>query len=181
MRPMFNKKVVPLILLFTFLLLLIFFLPIKQAFTFTEHRTNHPKLFFLPLINDDEFQIRYVHSIHLTDVIETYEVMDEKKIRLLSMTYENLGIGLPGYAVEGEAISLKNGMYTLTYNDEVIETFTIFIGDVDAELAFGYDGNEVNLKEHFDKGRSYVFCVTKLSFYQMLKGVDLNVKRKKDK
>ena len=180
MNRMFNKKVVPLILLFILILLLVFFLPIKQAFTFTEHRTDHPKRFFLPLTNVDEFQIRYVHSIHLTDVVEAYEVMDGVKIRLLSMTYENLGIGLPGYAAEGETLALKDGMYALTYDDKVIEEFTLYIGSVDAELAFRYDGNEIDLKIFFDKGKSYIFCVTKLSFYQMLKGADLNVKRNKE-
>ena len=179
MGRMFNKKVVPLILLLILILLLVFFLPIKQTFTFTEQRTDHPKRFFLPLTNVDEFQIRYVHSIHLTDVVETYAVTDVDKIRLLSMTYENLGIGLPGYAAEGETMTLADGMYTLTYDDKVIEEFTLFIGSVDAELAFRYDGNEIDLKKHFDKGKSYIFCLTKLSIYQMLRGEDLNVKRNK--
>lgn len=174
-----NKRIVPLILIPTILLLIGLFLPIKLAFTFTEQRTNHSKFYMLPLATSNEFQIRYVHSIHLTDVIETYEVINEGQIRLLSMTYENLGIGLPGDAAEGETISLNNGIYTLKYNDKVIDDFTLFIGSVDAELAFRYNENELDLKEYFDKGESYLVKVKKLSFYQMLNGVDLNVKRKK--
>ncbi|WP_203246031.1 DUF1850 domain-containing protein [Sporosarcina beigongshangi] len=172
------KVIVPL---FLFGVVVIFFLPFKQAFTFTEHRTENPKLYYLPIKSDNSFRIRYVHSIHLTDVIESYEITADQKIRLVSMQYEDLAIGLPGYAEEGETLSVNDGVYTLTYDDNVIDSFVMLIGNVDAELAFQYVGTELNLKKQLVRGKSYTFHVKKLSAYQMLKGVNMNGKRDKAK
>jgi len=97
------------------------------------------------------------------------------------MSYEDLAIGLPGYAAEGETFSVENGKYKLTYDDNVLDSFTLFIANIDAELAFGYEGNEIDLKKQLVKGKSYTFKVKKLSFYEQMKGVDLNVERQWDK
>ena len=43
---------------------------------------------------------------------------------------------------------LKDGVYTLTYDDNVIDSFVMLIGKVDADLAFRYGGNEIDLKKH---------------------------------
>ena len=93
------------------------------------------------------------------------------------MTYENLSIGLPGDVGEGETLTLKDGQYTLTYDDRVIDSFTMRIGNVDADLAFRYGENEIDLKEYLEKGKSYEFSVKKLTFFQLMKGVDLNDER----
>lgn len=170
------KVIVSLILL---VMTLFFFLPVKQAFTFTEHRTKNPKLFYIPVESDKSFQIRYVHTIHLTDVIESYEITADQEIRLVSMQYEDLAIGLPGYAEEGETLSVNEGVYTLAFDDSVIDSFVILIGNVDAELAFRYLGNELNLKGELVRGNSYTFSVKKLSAYQVLKGVNMNGEKDK--
>lgn len=153
---------------------LFFFLPTKPAFTFTETNSKYAKKYYVLLEAEKEFEIRYVHSIHLSDVIEFYEVRENQDIGLLSMTYENLSIGLPGEAGEGESLSLENGIYTLTYQDKVIDSFIIRIGRVDADLAFRYQGNEVDLKAYLKKGKAYEFKVMKLSPYQRMKGEKLN-------
>ena len=168
-----------LVLLILFVVAVLFFLPVQQAFTFTEHRTEHPKLFYIPVESDKSFQIRYVHSIHLTDVIESYEITADQQIRLVSMQYEDLAIGLPGYAEEGETFSVNDGVYTLTYDDNVIDSFVMLIGNVDAALAFRYIGNELDIKKRLVRGKSYTFCVKKLSIYQLLKGVNMNGQKDK--
>ncbi|KAA0966703.1 DUF1850 domain-containing protein [Sporosarcina sp. ANT_H38] len=173
------KIAAPLIFFFICTVLFAFFIPAKWVFTFIEHRVESPKVYYLPLKEDNKFQIRYVHSIHLTDVIESYEVTANQKIRLLSMQYENLAIGLPGYAEEGETFAVQDGVYTLTYEDNVIDSYVMLIGDVDAALDFRYLGKELDLKKQLVRGKSYTFCVQKLSFYQMLKGVNMNGKRNK--
>lgn len=174
-----RKIVVPPILFIAFVGLIIFFIPMKEAFTFTEHRTENPKVYYLPLESERGFQIRYVHSIHLSDVFETYEVTANQKIQLLSMQYEDLAIGLPGSAEEGETFSFQDGLYTLTYEDNVIDSFVLLIGDVDADLTFRYLNKEINLKQQLERGKSYAFSVTKLSYYQMLRGGNLNDNRTK--
>lgn len=148
-------------------------IPFKTVILFTEQRTEKPMYYYVMLNDDPEFKIRYVHSIHLTNVFETYEVTPEEKIRMVSMTYENIGIGLPGSAGVGETFSVIDGLYTLSFDDNVINSFTMFIATIDAELAFQYRGNELNLKEKLDKGKSYEVSVAKQSLYQLLRGVNL--------
>lgn len=170
------KKIIPpVVLLLTLLIVLVYiFLPIHKVFTFTEYRTDHPKTYYVKMKEDKDFQIRYVHSIFLTNVFESYRVTGENAIRLLSMQYEDVGIGLPGYAEEGETLSVKDGVYTLTYKHNIIQSFVIFVGDVNADLAFRYSGLEVDLKKYLTRGNSYTFSVQNLSLYQMMKGVNMN-------
>lgn len=158
-----------------------FFMPAKNVVLFTEQKTDRPMNYYVPLTDNAEFQIRYVHSIHLTDVVETYEVTYDKEIRFISMTYENIGIGLPGSAGEGETFSIADGLYTLTYDDYVIDSFTMFIATIDTDLAFRYGRKEYDLKKKLVKGESYRLGVKKISTYQMLKGVNLNAERSKEK
>ncbi|MHA6260558.1 DUF1850 domain-containing protein [Sporosarcina sp. CAU 1771] len=170
---MSKYKVITLTLLAGCLLVALCFVPMKSVFLFTETRTDKPDHYYIPMNKTDEFQIRYVHSIHLTDVIESYSATPDDKIRLLSMTYESLAIGLPGYASEGETFTFNNGVYTLTYNDKILDSFTMLIGNVDADLAFHYNEKEIDLKERLTKGKSYRFSVSKLSIYEMVKEVNI--------
>ena len=162
------------------LIVMVLAVPVKRAFTFTETRTDNPELVYLPIKDDSEFQIRYVHSIFLTNVYETYRVQSDNSLKFLAMRYEDVGIGLPAYAEEGETLSVtKDGIYTLTYKDKVIDSFVLYIGDVDAQLAFRYKGIEKDLKAYLERGHSYEFCVKKLTLYELMKGVNLNGKAKK--
>lgn len=165
------------ILLMSLLLLAFFFLPMKEALLFTETRVENGEMFYVMMEEEKQFEIRYVHSIHLTDVLEFYEVTMDERIRMLSMSYENLSIGLPGEAGEGETLELKDGVYTLTYNDRVIDSFRLHIGRVDADLALRYMGIEIDLKKYLEKGKSYEFKVHKMTYYQLLKGEKLNGER----
>lgn len=172
---MSKKKTIPLILVLVLLLVLtLMFLPLKQAFTFSEYRVQHPVVHYIPLSNEMDFQIRYVHSIHLSNVIESYAVTADSKIRLLSMEYEDVNIGMPGTAEEGETLTVKDGLYTLTYDDKVIDSFTMIVGDVDTDLAFRYEGIEVDLKQHLKRGESYQFLIKKISFYDRMRGEKMN-------
>lgn len=168
------------VLIAVILIVVVLSVPVKRAFTFTEIRTDNPELSYLLLKEDSEFQIRYVHSIFLTNVFETYRVQSDNSLKFLTMRYEDVGIGLPAYAEEGESLTVtKDGIYTLTYEDKVIDSFVLYIGDVDAQLAFRYKGIEKDLKAYLERGHSYEFCVKKLTLYELMKGVNLNGKAKK--
>ncbi|MHC8517495.1 DUF1850 domain-containing protein [Sporosarcina sp. ITBMC105] len=172
---MMQKSVwLPILLLILLTSLVSIFLPIHKSFTFTDYRSDHPKTYYVEMENDRNFQIRYVHSIFLTDVIESYQVTETDKLQFLSMQYEDVGIGLPGYAEEGETLVIEDGVYTLSYDDNRIQSFVLFVGDVDADLAFKYRDKEFNLKNYLARGESYKFCVQRLSWYQKMKGVQMN-------
>lgn len=151
-----------------------FYIPMKEVLSFTETRTQDENIFYIPMNDQRAFEIRYVHSIHLTDVIESYEITEKGKLRMVSMTYENLAIGMPSVAGEGETLDLKDGVYTLTYKDNVLDSFRLHIGRVDADLAIRYNGREIDLKKYLERGKSYEFNRQRLTLYQMMKGAQLD-------
>ena len=149
------------------------FLPLQKVFAFTETRTEKPIMYYISATNENAFNIRYTHSIHKSDVLEHYQYTDQDQIQLLGMEYEDLAIGMPGYAEEGQTLTQHNGKYYLEFNDKKIRDFTIFIGDLDIDLVFEYKGLEYDLKKDLQRGKSYLFEVKKVSLYKQWKGVGM--------
>ncbi len=152
---------------------IIIFLPLQKVFAFTETRIDSPKVHYIPFAADDAFRIRYTHSIHKSDVLEYYQCVEEKRIQMLGMEYEDLAIGMPGYAEENQTLTQRDGKYFLQFDNEVIDNFTIFIGDLDLDLVFVYKNDEYDLKKDLQRGKSYLFEVKRLSLYERWKGVRL--------
>ncbi|SOC42327.1 DUF1850 domain-containing protein [Ureibacillus acetophenoni] len=147
------------------------FIPIFKVFSFTETRMHNPQLFYINVSKETSFQFRFTHSIHRTDVLENYEITNLNKLKLNSMEYEDVSIGMPAYAEEGQSLTYENGKYTLYFDDKIIDNFTLYVGDVDYDLYVHYDGNEYNLKQTLNRGSSYLFEVKSVSLYDKLKGV----------
>ncbi|MFJ7408035.1 MULTISPECIES: DUF1850 domain-containing protein [unclassified Lysinibacillus] len=152
---------------------IIIFLPLQKVFAFTETRIDNPKVHYIPFAADDAFRIRYTHSIHKSDVLEYYRCVEEKRIQMLGMEYEDLAIGMPGYAEENQTLTQRDGKYFLQFDKEVIDNFTIFIGDLDLDLVFVYKNDEYDLKKDLQRGKSYLFEVKRISLYERWKGVRL--------
>lgn len=150
------------------------FIPYERSITFTETRTEQPVMFYLPLDKEYNFQIIFTHSIHLTDVIESYQVLPTNELQLLSMQYEDVAIGMPSSAEAGQTLTYENGRYLLRYDDAKLEEFTLHIGDVDYKLNLQHNNEVIPLKEKLTRGKSYVLKIEKLSFYQKMKGVELD-------
>ncbi|MEG0261262.1 MAG: DUF1850 domain-containing protein [Lysinibacillus sp.] len=150
------------------------FLPLQKVFAFTETRTTNPQLNYLPIEEKDDFKIRYTHSIHKSDVMEYYRVTNDNKIQMLGMEYEDLAIGMPGYAEEGQTLTQRNGSYYLKFDvKKVLDSFTMYIGDLDIDLVFDYKNDEYDLKKDLQRGKSYLFEVKRVSLYEQWKGVRL--------
>lgn len=157
-------------LLVTIILAIIFFfLPLFTVISFTETRTINPQMFYILVGKDAAFQIRFTHSIHLTDVLENYEIIDGK-IKMISMEYEDVAIGMPAYAEEGQTLIYEDGKYKL-YTNKILENFVLYVGDINTDLFFYYGDREYNLKKALRRGSSYVVEVKRISFYDKLKGV----------
>ncbi|KZE38325.1 RocC [Bhargavaea cecembensis] len=148
--------------------------PISDAFVFTETRSENPAIHYIRQTEGDRFVIRYTHSIHLSDVVETYEVTGDRRIRLVRMEYEDLAIGLPGHAEEGETFTAEDGHYTLEYENRVLDSFVLFVADIDTDLEFRYGDRGYDLKKHLDRGSSYRFELRQLSLLDLVKGVKMN-------
>lgn len=150
----------------------LYFMPLKYVLTFTETRTNEPNVYYIALNHNQQFEIIFTHSIHKTDVVEHYKVLPTGQIQLMSMEYEDVAIGMPGYAEEGQTLIYEDGIYTLSYEEAILPNFSLYIGDVDAALTLFSAGHAIDLKEQLLPGKSYVVEAQKLSFYEKLKGVE---------
>src|SRR5690606_14279245 len=166
------KRLTVILSIITVFVVIFLFVPLFKVFSFTETRTNNPQLYYINVSKDDEFfQIRFTHSIHLTDVLETYKLTNSTQLKLLSMEYEDVGVGMPAYAEEDQTLIYKDGKYILSYKDKVIDNFTLYIGNVEYDLFFRYNDEEYDLKKSLEQGKSYFFEVKKVSLYEKLKGV----------
>ena len=167
-----DKRMKMIIIGFSIIILLSVFIPYKWSFVFFEQRTTRP-VAYLPLEQEKTFHIRYTHSIHLSDVIETYKVTDNHAIQLSSLEYEDFAIGMPSGAGKGEKFIEKDGKYYITNMSQVFPSFNMMVGDVDRDLALRYEENEFDLKKFLKRGETYTFQVARLSLFDQLRGVKI--------
>ena len=160
-------------LILTLLCIIFFFSPLYPVFSFKETRINNPQTFYINVTKEKKFEIQYTHSIHLSDVNEMYEITNTNEMQLLSMGYEDVAIGMPASAEEGQTITYENGKYKLEFLDRKINSFVLLIGDIDTKLEFLYCGNRFDLKDSLERGKSYEFEVSRISLFDKLKGVSI--------
>lgn len=170
---MTKRKVLISVVFVVIMITALFLIPYKVSFVFFEQRTTNP-VAFLPLTKEKTFHIRYTHSIHLSDVLETYEVTDNYEIQLSALQYEDFAIGMPSDAGIGEKFEVKDGKYFISNMTKVYPSFDILIGDIDKDLVLQYVEREHNLKVYLTKGDSYTFQVSRLSILDQLRGVRLS-------
>lgn len=150
------------------------FIPLYSVISFTETKTtNNPQMYYIVVDQDEIFQIRFTHSIHLTDVLETYKVVDNDKFQLISMEYEDVAVGMPAYAEEGQSLIYEDGKYTLSYSEVFLDNFVLYVGDINTDLFFYYKGKAIDLKKHLQRGNSYLLEIKKFSLYDRMKGVQM--------
>ena len=159
------------LLIVSILGIIFLFSPYYTVMSFEETRTNNPQNTYINVFKENNFNIRYTHSIHLTDVLETYEITDSNQIRLLSMEYEDVAIGMPAHAEEGQTLSYENGAYKLEFENQTLDSFTLYIGNINLELAVIYEGKTYDLKKSLRRGNSFLFEIKRISLFEKLKGV----------
>ncbi len=158
------------LLICTILLIILLFYPMYRVISFTEMRTNEPNFYYIVVGKEKRFDIRFTHSIHLTDVLESYEITNGTQIRLVSMEYEDVAVGMPAYAEKDQLLTYSDGKYKLEYKDKVLNNFTLYIGDINYDLFLNYQEEEYNLKKWLNRGNSYLLEVKNISLYDKLKG-----------
>ena len=59
------------------------------------------------------------------------------------------------------------------YSDTYLDSFVLYIGDIDMDLFFYYEEREYDLKKTLKRGSSYKFEVKNISLYDKMKGVPI--------
>lgn len=160
---------VPLIFLcMTFLALI----PIKQALVF-EYKNTGKVLAYIPFSEEQTFKIKYTHSIHLSDVVESYVRTDDGQIRQYELMFEDFAIGMPSDAAEGEVFEEKNGKYYIKNMRRIFPHIDLRIGRVKANHKVIFQNLEYPLSNYIEKGTLVRIKIDQLNFLQLSKGVNI--------
>ncbi|WP_164216996.1 DUF1850 domain-containing protein [Virgibacillus sp. YIM 98842] len=168
-------KLFIIILLMTVLLLTVIFVPFRQALVFYKENTNEVEA-FLPVNDQDTFQIIFTHSIHLTDVVEKYIVLDNHHIKQYEFIYEEFGIGMPSNAQEGEEFVYEDGKYHIRNMENIFPELKVRNGKAVSEhrLVWGEEEHMRYFNDYFEPGAWFTIKVDNLSLWQMMKGVRIH-------
>lgn len=166
-----NKFFVLLIPIILFAIISFFF-PYKKALIFLQPEKDDI-LCYVPIAAGDTFKIQFKHSIHLSDVIESYEVTEKDEIRQYELEYEDFAIGMPSEAGEGETFEMKGGKYFIKNMNRKFESFDLRIGKVRANHRLVYGNVSYPLSRAIEPGTKVRVQVKKISLIQQLEGVNI--------
>jgi hypothetical protein len=167
-----RKLFVIIIFLAIFCIFFLVFKPQQLAIVFQpNHSTSN--VAYIPVKEESHFQIKYTHSIHLKDVIESYKITSEKKIQQYELMYEDFSIGMPSDADEGETFEHVKGKYYIKNMKRVFPYFHLRIGQVRANHRVIYMKSEYTLSNSIPPGTSVKVEIQKLNLFQLWKGVNI--------
>ncbi|WJQ10195.1 DUF1850 domain-containing protein [Geobacillus stearothermophilus] len=146
------------------------FVPLRQAVAFEK---DGRVAAYIPVSTGDTFAIRYTHSIHLSDVEETYKVLTDGTIEQIALAYEDTAVGMPADAEPGETFMLRDGKYYITGMERKFPSISLSIGRVVANHRVVYQGKTVALKTVIPPGSIIDIKVRRLSLFECWKGVNL--------
>src|SRR5699024_11484712 len=115
---------------------------------------------YLPIKEGQTFSITFVHSIHLSDVVEKYEITNDYKIKQYEMVFEQFGIGMPSTVEGDEQLVYEGGKYYLTNLDNVFDSLKVRNGKTVSKHRLtwvDHNGNEhtVPFNDYFEPGNWY--------------------------
>lgn len=173
------KLLIPLIIVLLVIMLSLT-IPVRTAVVFYEENTDEI-VAFLPLKTGETFDIIFTHSIHLTDVVEKYQVTEDLNIMQYEIIFEHFGIGMPSNAEGEEVFEYKDGKFHISNLSNLFESMNIRNGRTVSEhrllwqTAKDETQNMVWFNDYFDPGAWFTVKVEKLTIMQYLKGVEIDV------
>lgn len=161
-----------LVILIVITIAIIFFIPIKQAVVF-EYQNKGNVIAYFPLNEGSVFKIKYTHSIHLSDVVESYTITEDGNINLFELMYEDFSIGMPENASEGEIFEQKDGKYYIKNMKRVLPSFDLRLGKVRANHRLIFKDKEYVLSNYIEPGTWVRIKAKKINLFEGVKGVNI--------
>lgn len=145
-------------------------IPTKSALIFYEKNTDKISA-YLPIEAGQTFQIIFTHSIHLTDVVEKYEITEDRQIKQYEIVFEEFGIGMPSNAEGNEEFIYENGKYHIKNMNNLFPSMNIRNGKTVSKHRLIWKDNKgkehtVNFNDYFAPGEWYTVKVGKLSLLE---------------
>lgn len=175
-RGFFMKKYLVATIIILLILLAVSFIPFRQSLVFYEENTNEIEA-YLPMESQEKFQIIFTHSIHLTDVVEKYIVLENQHIQQYEMIYEEFGIGMPSNAQGDEEFSYEDGKYHIRNMNNVFPEIKLRNGKAVSEhrLVWGPEHEYITeFNNYFEPGAWFTIKIDDLSVWQMMQGVRIH-------
>jgi hypothetical protein len=159
--------------IFIMVIIFLVFIPQHQAIVFQSSHTKEGDLAYIQVKDENTFQIKYTHSIHLSDVVESYKITSSQKLQQYELMYEDFAIGMPSNAEEGETFEQLNGSYYIKNMKRIFPFFHLRIGQVIANHTVIYNNKEYPLSRTIAPGTSVKVEIRKLNNFELWKGVNI--------
>lgn len=167
------KKCFLLLLLFSIGLAFIY-TPFQKSLVVEDGKTKK-LIAFIPMYKDDyTFGIRYTHSIHLSDVEETYRILADGTIRQFELMYEDTSVGMPSNAEDGETFVMENGKFFIKNMRRDFQSIYIRTAQVVGSHKLMIGKNDVDFTAFVVPGSLVQVKIRRLSLWQMWKGVKID-------
>lgn len=165
-------KIVKVLLIFAFFIVILSCIPFQRAVVI-ESQANKQTLAYIPLQDDTIFQIQYTHSIHLSEVAETFRIKKDGTIRLTELMYEDTSVGMPSNAEPGETFKIKDGKYVISNMKRDMPYIDLEVGRVVANHRLIYMGNTYPIASFAKPGSLVRIRADRLALWQLWKGVNI--------
>lgn len=167
-----KRKILSICILLLTINAFILFFPYKEVIAFT-YQDQDDLLAYLTLTEDNSFQVQYTHSIHLSEVVETYR-LSRNHIIQTELSYEDFAVGMPSNAEGNEIFEEKNGIYYIRNMNRNFSFIDLRIGRVRANHRLIYKGDTYPLSKFIKPGTWVRIATKKISLMEELKGVNMN-------
>lgn len=144
----------------------------KEALVF-QYQNTGKMLAYIPFSKEDHFKIKYTHSIHLSDVVESYVITEDEEIKQYELMYEDFAIGMPENASDGEIFEQKNGKYYIKNMNRIFPYFDLRTGKVRANHTVLFREKEYPLSHFIEPGTWVRIKAEKINLIQQLRGVNI--------
>ncbi len=141
-----NKYVTPLFLLIAIIIIIILiFIPV---YTLELRSFSDSKLIFQKTIQpDDQFTLKYKHSVALTPVWEIFTIDKDYQIILIETDFFDHGAGLPYTTFENEIFVEEEGRFKIKNMHRIIATPIYYRIGAIRENYFYFKDKEINLSK----------------------------------
>lgn len=151
---------------------MILFTPYKNCLVF-QFQNSGQALAYIPISTGEKFHIKYTHSIHLSHVVESFELTRDGKLKLYQLEFEDFAVGMPSHATGGEVFQQQSGKYYLKNMNRSLSSFDLRVGKVRANHTIIYGTREYPLSHFIEPGTWIRIKVEKINRWQQWKGVNM--------
>ncbi|HWO96774.1 MAG TPA: DUF1850 domain-containing protein [Bacillus sp. (in: firmicutes)] len=166
------KKAIILFYVSVIGLFFLLFIPLQYTLVF-EYENTGKLLAYMKMDQGREFQIKYTHSIHLSDVLETYEIDRKGTVTQKQLEYEDFAIGMPSDAQGNEKFIEKDGRYIITDMNRTFQYVDLRIGQIVANHTLLYNKKEVPFSSFIKEGTWIRIDYRRISLWEASKGVNV--------